>query len=89
MDAIDKSFWQKYAPLYAKITPSFQTELLEFISKYAYGKVLDAGCGVGKNIELLLANSNVDSITGIERDIYMLNEAKKKYGIFSNYYDYD
>ena len=81
---IREEFWQEYAPLYAEFTPTIQKELLEFISEHAFGDVLDAGCGVGKNLEYLLANPNVQSILAIDKNEFMLNEARKRYA-----YKYD
>ena len=76
---IKKKIWQRYAPLYAKITPTFQKELLKFISGRAFGDVLDAGCGVGKNLEYLLSNPTVKSILAIDMSEFMLEEARKRY----------
>ena len=76
---IGEELWQRYASLYAEFTPTFQKELLEFISEHAFGDVLDAGCGVGKNLECLLANPSVQSILAIDKNEFMLKEARERY----------
>jgi SAM-dependent methyltransferase len=77
MNIIDNNFWNEYARLYSKFTPTFQKELLTYISNFSKGKVLDAGMGVGKIFPYLQNNSQVDEVFGFDNSKEMLDFARK------------
>lgn len=76
-EVISKEIWKEYAPLYSTFTPLNQEELFKYISKFAFGKVLDAGTGVGKFLPYIVSLPNVTSVDAIDINDVMLSEAKK------------
>lgn len=69
--------WKKYANSYFLFTPGFQDELLKNVGSNLYGRVLDAGCGVGKLVSKI---QNYSSYVGLDSNIAMIEVAKEKLG---------
>lgn len=77
MELTSENIWQVYAPIFAKITPKMSRDLLAFASSYCEGRVLDAGCGVGKLFPYLANTGSVTSLLGFDSNLEMLKQAKK------------
>lgn len=75
---MNKNIWKEYSFYYNKFTPKFQKELLNYTNQNMSGDILDAGVGVGKLIEYLEKNENINSIMGIDSNDEMLKFAKEK-----------
>ena len=70
-----KEFYDKTAEKYDKRHSNYMTEYMRkveegLIKKYAFGKVLDIGCGTGQHLR--------SNAIGLDISLPMLNEAKKK-----------
>lgn len=72
----NENFWSEYARMYNKFTPSFQTKLLDYISKFGFGTVGDFGCGVGKLHPYLSRQNKSQLIHAIDSNKEMLELAK-------------
>jgi ubiquinone/menaquinone biosynthesis C-methylase UbiE len=70
------NIWDVYAFTYNRITPSFQAEMLKNAARKAHGRVLDAGCGVGKLIPYLENEGNYESYVGVDSNKSMLEYAQ-------------
>ena len=76
--------WEQYVNLYDKFTFDIQEDVLKFFAEQSSGKVLDAGCGVGKLFSYLKLNLNIDYVYAIEKNSNMFLKAQSKSKYYKN-----
>lgn len=68
--------WHDYSVPFSKITTRFQIEVYEKVALYLFGSVVDCGCGAGKLIPYLTANTEISGYLGIDLSEPMLGQAE-------------
>lgn len=68
--------WDAYSEPFLSVMPSKMLILNKTVAEYATGHVADYGCGAGKIIPFVLAQSQVKSYTGIDASAAMVKRAR-------------
>ncbi|MFK7854461.1 MAG: class I SAM-dependent methyltransferase [Granulosicoccus sp.] len=68
--------WDEYANVFSPITSRFQVEMYELSACFAYGSVLDCGCGAAKLVPYLTENASIHSYTGVDSSAQMIKLAE-------------
>ena len=80
MQSFKKDYSKYYDLLYHKKNYVQESRLVKkIIKKYSKNpkNLLDIGCGTGMYSNLLSLKNNIN-VTGLDKSLYMINEAKKK-----------
>jgi len=67
--------WDRYADVFSPITSRYQSDMYDLAAKYAYGSVIDCGCGAAKLAPYLTEYDSVTSYLGVDSSIKMIELA--------------
>lgn len=80
----EAKFWNNYGKIYRHLEAStpyknMLSDIAKIVAQHSFAKWLDAGCGPGTMINLIINNqNNYDKIVGIDFDGVMLDQATRR-----------
>ena len=66
----ENMLWKKYSTVFSKKNKVDKRKIMNILSKFSTGNILDIGCGTSKYTPYLIKKENISGITGIEKDEY-------------------